>query len=146
MTTTPDIAVPSIGSNPDMGIHRSMIKGRRRYRIWWWENGVTKSRILPRTVTTDEQARTARDTLYAAFIAAGASKRNKGAKTPQARIRNARLRGSKRQPYISLRVEVRGVYVGSFSTMDKAIAARDQYLKDQIELRKQLMELKRLTA
>lgn len=144
-TPTIDIAVPSIGSNPDMGIHRSSIKGRRRYRIWWWENGVTKSRLLSH-ITTDEQAREARDALYAGLVAAGAGKRNKGAKSPQARIRNAKLRGSKRHPYITMRVDVRGVYVGSFATMDEAVAARDNYLQDQIELRKQLRELKRLMA
>ena len=142
---TIDIAVPSIGGNPNTGIHSSLIKGRRRFRVWWWENGVTKSRLLNDAITI-EQARRGRDTLYAALIAAGASRRNKGAKTPQARIRNARLRGSKRHPYISVSVEVQGVHVGSFGTMDEAILARDKYLKDQNELRRQLRELKRAMA
>ena len=148
MTSAPpiDIAVPAIGSNPDTGIHRSKIKGIRRYRVWWWENGVTKSQILPKTITTVEQARGARDTLYAALVAAGASKRNKGAKTPQARIRNAKLRGSKRNPYIRVHVVVRGVFVGSFPTMEEAIEVRDKYLKDQNEIRRKLRELKRAIA
>lgn len=146
MNNTLDIAVPRIGRNPDMGIHRSLLKGRRRFRAWWWENGITKSRLLPHTIATIEQAREARDVVYSALVAAGASRRSKGAKTPQARIRNAKLRGSKRHPYITILVSVRGVVVGSFLTVDEAIAARDQYLKDQIQIRLQLRELKRAMA
>jgi GrpB-like predicted nucleotidyltransferase (UPF0157 family) len=146
MTAAPDIAVPAIGSKPNTGIHRSLIKGTHRFRVWWWENGITRSRILPRTVATIEQAREARDRIYSALVAAGASKRNKGAKTPQARIRNARLRGSNREPYISVTVSVRGTHVGSYPTWGEAVAARDKYLKEQNEIRRRLKELKRAMA
>jgi hypothetical protein len=142
----PDIAIPRIGDDPDTGIHRSKIRGVRYYRLWWWENGVTKSTVLRNKDLTIEQVREARDKFYTMLVAGGAVRRDKGAKTPQARIRNAKLRGSKRQPYISAHVNVRGVFVGSFPTMDEAVTARDQYLKGQAEIRRQLLELKRARA
>ena len=144
MTTAPEIAIPAIGSNPDMGIHRSLIKGKRRYRIWWWENGITKSAITRSDIVTIEQAREVRDTIYARLTAAGASKRNKGARTPEARIRNAKLRD--KHAYIRVVVSVRGVHVGSYPTMDEAINGRDAYLAQQAEIRRQLRELKRAMA
>lgn len=146
MTASPkiEIAIPSLGSNPDMGIHRSLIKGKRRYRIWWWENGVVKARIASRDIVTIEQAREVRDTIYARLVAAGAGRRNRGARTPEARIRNAKL--SDKHAYIQIVVSVRGVRVGSFRSMEEAVAARDAYLVQQSEIRRQLAEVKRARA
>jgi len=142
----PDIGIPAIGRNPDTGIHRSLIKGRQRYRVWWYEGDTVKATILPRSIVTIEQARQARDNFYAALAAAGASKRNKTASTPLARVRRARLKKTVREPYISVQVNVRGVFVGSFPTMEEAIAARDEYIATQNEIRLRLQEIKRATA
>ncbi len=149
MTTTPakpDIGIPAIGRNPDTGIHRSLIKGHQRYRVWWYEDDAVKATILPRSIVTIEQARKARDNFYAALVAAGASKRNKTANTPLARVRRAKLKKSPREPYISVQVNVRGVFVGSFPTMEDAVAARDEYITTQNEIRLRLQEIKRATA
>lgn len=140
----PEIAVPRSKTDPDNGIHRTILKGVRRFRVWWWEDGATKSRLI--RATTIEDARTERDRIHGALLAAGASRVNKGAKTPEARIRAARQRGSKRVPYITMRVDVRGTYVGSFPTLPEAIAARDKYLADQKILRRELRALKRRLA
>ena len=142
--TSPEISVPRCKSDPNEGIHWSVLKGRRRARVWWWENGRTKSRLIE--AETPEEARIERDRIHDALVAAGASRRNKGAKTPAARIRNARLKGDGRERYIRVEVSVQGVYVGSFRTWDEAVTARDNYIKEQRELRIRLKELKRRLA
>ena len=142
--TAPEIAVPRSKTDPDNGIHRTTLKGVRRFRVWWWEDGVRVSRLI--RATTIEEARIERDRMHGALVAAGATLQNKGAKTPAARIRNTRHRGTGREAYIHVRVVVQGVVVGSFATMGEAVAARDAYLANQAELRRKLKALKKLRA
>lgn len=134
MSTT--IAIPRV-EKPDDGIHRSAKKGVNRYRVWWWENGRIKSRLTK--ATTPGEARRERDRFHREALTQGATYRSKGARSVMARVRNA-----VRHRYITVQVNVRGTYVGSFATVEEAVEARDAYIEQQREIRRRLKEIRKM--
>lgn len=135
MSTTPVIKVPKVKKqDPDTGLHKTILKGVRRYRAWWWQDEVVTSKLLK--ARTIEEARVERDAVHAALVAGGARARTKGNAARVRRLRN-------RKPRIQIRVVLGHKVLGKFDTLAEAEHVRDHYLADQAKLRQQLRELKR---
>ena len=114
----------------DTGIHSVTTLAGRRYRVWWVEDGVKRYVSLPPGIGIEE-ARERRDRLYQRLKADyGASRKTLRTSKGRPKVGHSLdvTPGKfiyRRDPFV---VRIRGVQVGTASTLKTAEAMRDRWL------------------
>ena len=136
---TPSITVPRI-VKPNTGLTSTTHRGKPRFFARYWRNGKMVTSTLK--ADTVEQARAARDTLFDELVAAGGRRKSKTSRSAIKTIERVReTKGT--NAYIRVIVEVKGKYVGSFTSMEAAVEARDSYILRAAAVRSHLVQLKK---
>jgi hypothetical protein len=135
---TPSITVPRI-VKPNTGLTSTTHRGKPRFFARYWRDGKMVTSTLK--AESIEQARIARDRLFDALVAAGGRRKNRTSRSALKTIE--RIRQTKdREAYIRVVVEVKGKHVGSFSTMEEAVEARDAYIHRAAAVKSRLLQIK----
>lgn len=135
---SPRITVPRI-VKPNTGLTSTTHRGKPRFFARYWSDGKMVTATLK--AQTVEEARVVRDKLFDGLVAAGGRRKNK---TPRSAIKTIErvLQTKGTNAYIRVVVEVKGKYVGSFTSMEEAVEARDSYISRAAAVKSRLLAIK----